>query len=40
MLMDPSEYLTWFDIAQFCEASSHDIDDFVLRLKFGILDGA
>ncbi len=38
MLRDPSDYVTWSDIVQFCTASGHDLDDFVLRLKFGLLD--
>jgi hypothetical protein len=38
-IYDPSDHLTWFEINEFCDASGHDLDDFVLRLKFGLLDG-
>lgn len=34
----PSEFVAWFDIANFCKASGSDLDDFVLRLNFGLLD--
>ena len=40
MIQDPSDHLTWFEINEFCDISGHDLDDFVLRLKFGLLDGA
>ncbi len=39
ILRDPSDYVAWADIVQFCDASRCDLDDFVLRLKFGLLDG-
>jgi hypothetical protein len=39
MIHDPSDHLTWFEINEFCDVSGHDLDDFVLRLKFGLLDG-
>jgi hypothetical protein len=39
MIQDPSDHLTWFEINEFCEVSGHDLDEFVLRLKFGLLDG-
>jgi hypothetical protein len=39
MVQDPSDHLTWFEINVFCDVSGHDLDDFVLRLKFGLLDG-
>lgn len=35
---DPSEYVTWFDIVQFCDKSGLALEDFVIRLKFGLLD--
>lgn len=35
---DPSEYVTWFDIVQFCDKSGEALEDFVIRLKFGLLD--
>lgn len=38
MLRNPSDYVTWFDIAQFCTASGQDLNEFVLRLKFSLLD--
>jgi hypothetical protein len=38
MLEDPSDYVTWADIVQFCDKSGCDLDDFVLRLKFDLLD--
>lgn len=39
MIQDPSDHLTWFEINEFCDVSGHDLDEFVLRLKFGLLDG-
>jgi hypothetical protein len=38
MISEPSDYVTWADIVRFCENSQHDLDDFVLHLKFGLLD--
>ena len=38
ILQEPSEYLTWADIVEFCDKSGRDLDDFVLRLKFDLLD--
>ncbi len=35
---DPSDYVTWFDIVRFCEKSGAALEDFVIRLKFGLLD--
>jgi hypothetical protein len=35
----PSDYLTWAEIAEFCDKTGVSLDDFVLRLKFGLLDG-
>lgn len=35
---DPSDYVTWFDIVQFCDKSGEALEDFVIRLKFGLLD--
>lgn len=37
-LRDPSDYLTWVEIAEFCDRSGASLDDFVLRLKFDLLD--
>lgn len=37
MLYEPSDYLTWADIACFCEKSGHDLDEFLLRIKFSLL---
>ncbi|MGH6703916.1 MAG: hypothetical protein ACRECG_11025 [Bradyrhizobium sp.] len=39
IVYDPSDHLTWFEINEFCDVAGHDLDDFVLRLKFGLLDG-
>jgi hypothetical protein len=39
MIQDPSDHLTWFEINEFCDVSGHDLGDFVVRLKFGLLDG-
>ncbi|MFN4042266.1 MAG: hypothetical protein ACK4I0_11445 [Brevundimonas sp.] len=38
-IRDPSDYLTWAEIAEFCDNTGVPLDDFVLRLKFGLLDG-
>ena len=35
---NPSEYLTWFDISDFCSKSGTALQDFVVDLKFGLLD--
>jgi len=35
----PSEYLTWFDIDLFCRKKGHSLDEFVVHLKFGLLNG-
>ena len=35
---DPSDYVTWFDIVEFCDKSGDRLEDFVIRLKFGLLD--
>ena len=35
---DPSEYVAWFDIVQFCDKSGTALEDFIIRLKFGLLD--
>jgi hypothetical protein len=35
---DPSEYVTWFDIVRFCDKSGAALEDFVIRLNFGLLD--
>ena len=35
---DPSHYLNWFDIDAFCKASGHELEQFVMHLKFGLLD--
>lgn len=34
----PSEYLTWFDIDEFCNQKGYTIEDFVIYLKFDLLD--
>jgi hypothetical protein len=39
MIGDPADHLTWLDINEFCETSGHDLDEFVFRLRFGLLDG-
>jgi hypothetical protein len=33
----PSDYLTWFDIDNFCRKTGHSLDEFVIHLKFGLL---
>lgn len=38
MICEPSDYVMWADVVRFCEESGNDLDDFVLRLKFGLLD--
>lgn len=35
---NPSDYLTWFDIGEFCDKAGCSIDEFVIHLKFGLLD--
>lgn len=37
-IRDPSEFVAWFDIVRFCEKSGCALEDFVIRLKFGLLD--
>jgi hypothetical protein len=37
-IYNPSEYLFWFDIAEFCEKSDLDLERIVVDLKFGFLD--
>jgi hypothetical protein len=37
-IREPSEYITWFDLARFCDKVGILLDEFVLRLKFGMLD--
>jgi len=37
-IREPSEYITWFDLFRFCEKAGIMLDEFVLRLKFGLLD--
>jgi hypothetical protein len=34
----PSDYLTWFDINRFCDKTDSPLEDFVIHLKFGLLD--
>ena len=36
---EPSEYVAWADIVRFCEETEHGLEEFVLRLKFALLDG-
>ncbi len=38
ILQDPSDFVTWVDIVEFCDKSGRDLDDFVLRLNFGLFD--
>lgn len=38
MIRDPSDYLSWFDVDRFCRKTGAKLDDFVLDLKFGLLD--
>ncbi|MCP3018633.1 hypothetical protein [Cupriavidus basilensis] len=38
IIYDPSDYVTWADIVRFCEEGGHGLEDFVLRLKFDLLD--
>lgn len=35
---DPSHYVNWFDVDAFCKASGHELEQFVMSLKFGLLD--
>lgn len=35
---DPSDYVSWFDIVRFSDKSGTALEDFVIRLKFGLLD--
>lgn len=35
---DPSDFLNWFDLDAFCRASGHKLEQFVMKLKFGLLD--
>jgi len=37
---NPSDYLTWFDINEFCNKSGATLQEFVVDLKFGLLDKA
>lgn len=37
-IYDPSDYVNWFDIDAFCRASGHELQEFVMHLKFGLLD--
>lgn len=37
---NPSDYVTWFDINEFCGKSGATLQDFVVDLKFGLLDKA
>ena len=38
ILQEPSDYVTWAELVKFCEKSGRDLDDFMLRLNFGLLD--
>ncbi len=35
---NPSDFLTWFDLSAFCDKSGNSLDEFVIHLKFGLLD--
>ncbi|MEY9142059.1 hypothetical protein [Bradyrhizobium elkanii] len=35
---NPSDYVTWFDINDFCGKSGATLQDFVVDLRFGLLD--
>jgi hypothetical protein len=37
-IYNPSDDLTWFDINEFCSKTGHSLDEFVIHLKFGLLD--
>lgn len=37
-IQQPSEYLTWQDIAEFCRKENLSLESFVLHLRFGALD--
>ena len=37
-IQQPSEYLTWQDIAEFCRKEKLSLESFVLNLSFGALD--
>lgn len=37
-ICNPSEYLFWGDINEFCKKSNFVIDDFVIDIDFGLLD--
>ncbi len=37
---NPSDFVTWFDINEFCDKSGDTLQDFVIDLKFGLLDKA
>jgi hypothetical protein len=37
-IRQPSDYLTWQDIAAFCKKQGLKLEDFVLNLRFGALD--
>ena len=38
VVYNPSDYLRWFDISEFCSKAGHSLDEFVIHLKFGLLD--
>lgn len=38
MVSNPADVILWADIFEFCTKCGCDLDDFVLRLKFGLLD--
>ena len=37
-ISSPSDYLTWFDINEFCKKTGAELRDFVVNLEFGRLD--
>ena len=38
MVRNPSEYVSWYDIDRLCDETGDTLEDFVLWLKFGLLD--
>lgn len=37
-IMQPSRYVSWYDINDFCDKQALNLEDFVLRLRFDALD--
>lgn len=38
-IWNPSDELTWADLSTFCDRMGRSLDEFVIHLKFGLLDG-